>query len=310
MLGKEKLFQNPYLIYKHTSPSGKVYIGQTSFKNPIRRWRKGGKGYFRINKYGEYQQPAMVNAINKYDWEDWKHEIIDSCNTRDKANKLEEYYINLYKSNNSKCGYNITSGGDGHNGQSPSIETRKKISEAVKKLWEDENYRKNQSTKRKGMIPSKETIEKARQANLGKKRTQETKDKLRQAKLRPILQFSLKGDLIKEYKCAKDIAQEINCSISPITNNCKGISKKCKDFIFMYKDEYTVELLAERINNLNINNRGKCIDQYTIEGILINTYKSLTEAHKCLDISITSISNCLCGNAKSAGGFIFKYHLC
>ena len=194
----------------------------------------------------------MVNAINKYDWTDWKHEIIDSCGTRDKANKLEEYYIGFYKSNNSKYGYNITSGGDGHNGQSPSIETRKKISESVKKLWENENYRKNQSAKRKGITPSKETIEKARQANLGKKRTQETKEKLRQAKLRSILQFSLKGDLIKEYKCAKDIAQEINCSISPITNNCKGISKKCKDFIFIYKDEYTVELLAERINNLNI----------------------------------------------------------
>ena len=47
----------------------------------------------------------MVNAINKYDWTDWKHEIIDSCGTRDKANKLEEYYIGFYKSNNSKYGY-------------------------------------------------------------------------------------------------------------------------------------------------------------------------------------------------------------
>ena len=43
-----------YKIYKHTSPSGKVYIGQTRAKNPIARWRNGGKGYYRINKFGDY----------------------------------------------------------------------------------------------------------------------------------------------------------------------------------------------------------------------------------------------------------------
>ena len=53
----------------------------------------------------------MVEAINKYPWEDWKHEIIDTCNTLEEANKLETYYIKLYKSNNPEFGYNMTSGG-------------------------------------------------------------------------------------------------------------------------------------------------------------------------------------------------------
>ena len=52
--GKEEFREHPYLIYKHTSPSGKIYIGQTSSKNPIQRWRQGGKGYFGVNKYGQY----------------------------------------------------------------------------------------------------------------------------------------------------------------------------------------------------------------------------------------------------------------
>ena len=76
----------------------------------------------------------MANAINKYPWDQWKHEIIDYADTREEANNLEEYYISFYKSNNRNYGYNITAGGDGHNGQSPSAETRKKISESVKKI--------------------------------------------------------------------------------------------------------------------------------------------------------------------------------
>ena len=306
--GKEEFREHHYLIYKHTSPSGKIYIGQTSFKNPIQRWRQGGKGYFRVNKYGQYQQPAIVNAIKKYNWDLWKHELIDFCDTREEANNLEEYYISFYKSNNKDYGYNITSGGDGHNGHSPSAETRKKISESVKKLWENEDYRKNQEIKHKGIIRSKEAVEKTRRANLGKKRTQETKDKLRQLKLRSIVQFNLQGDFVNEYECAKDAASILNCTITSITNSCKGITKKCKDYIFIYKDEYTAELLKNRIDNLNVNNRGRSIDQYTKDGVFINTYKSITQASKSLDISITNISNCLRGDNKSAGGFIFKYH--
>lgn len=306
--GKEEFREHSYLIYKHTSPSGKIYIGQTSFKNPIQRWRQGGKGYLKINEYGQYLQPAMANAINKYPWDQWKHEIIDCADTHEEADNLEEYYISFYKSNNKNYGYNITSGGGGHNGQSPSIETRKKISESVKKLWENEDYRKNQEIKHKGITHSKESIEKARRANLGKKRTQETKDKLRQLKLRSIVQFNLQGNFINEYECAKDAALILNCSITSITNSCKGITKKCKDYIFIYKDEYTAELLKNRINNLNVNNRGKSIDQYTIGGVFINTYKSIKYASKSLGISNTNISNCLRGVNKSAGGFIFKYH--
>lgn len=100
-----------FIIYKHTSPVGKVYIGQTSYNNPIRRWRNGGKGYFSIDKFGNYHQKLIAEAINKYPWKDWKHEIIDTCNTLEEANKLETYYIKLYKSNNPEFGYNMTSGG-------------------------------------------------------------------------------------------------------------------------------------------------------------------------------------------------------
>lgn len=56
----------------------------------------------------------MVNAIKKYDWDLWQHEIIAECNNQDEANCIETYYIKLYKSNDSNFGYNLTEGGTGH----------------------------------------------------------------------------------------------------------------------------------------------------------------------------------------------------
>lgn len=42
-----------YTVYRHTSPSGKVYIGITSM-NPEKRWGKNGYGY-RRQKYFNFE---------------------------------------------------------------------------------------------------------------------------------------------------------------------------------------------------------------------------------------------------------------
>lgn len=55
-----------YCVYKHTSPSNKVYIGITS-QEPERRW-KNGNGY-KKNLY-------FTKAIKKYGWDNFAHEIL------------------------------------------------------------------------------------------------------------------------------------------------------------------------------------------------------------------------------------------
>ena len=52
---KEKEERN-YTVYKHTSPSGKIYIGMTCQK-PKDRWGKDGNGY---------KGQPFYNAIQKY----------------------------------------------------------------------------------------------------------------------------------------------------------------------------------------------------------------------------------------------------
>lgn len=91
-----------YIVYKHISPSNKVYIGIT--KQTLKaRWKKG-KGYS--------QNEHLTYAIEKYGEENFKHEVLFKNLTLEEAKKKEIELIAYYDSTNRKKGYNKTIGGD------------------------------------------------------------------------------------------------------------------------------------------------------------------------------------------------------
>lgn len=303
--------EKKYKIYKHTSPSGKVYIGQTSQNNPIQRWKNGGKGYFRKNpKTQEFQQPAMVNAITKYSWDLWQHEIIDYADTQEEANLLEQKYIQQYKSNDPKFGYNITSGGGGHSGQSMSQDTRSKLSEIIKQLWDDSQYRQRVMSNMQGRPMHKNTKAALLKANTGRVLSKETKDKIGKANSMKVLQFSLDGNLLNKYDSCKAAGVSLNKTAAAISSCCTGKNKKCGGYLFLYERDYDLnpDILEFRLKMINNYKRNvKQIIQLSLDEKFIKQYPSVSEASKNTNISITSISNCLRGYSKSAGGFIWKY---
>lgn len=98
---------NKYIIYKVTSPSGKVYIGATG---------KTLKERKSIHKYhSKKNNTPFYRAINKYK-ESMIWEEICSAQTLQDIVYLEKYFISLYQSNDLKKGYNLTIGGDGCSG--------------------------------------------------------------------------------------------------------------------------------------------------------------------------------------------------
>lgn len=300
-----------FKIYKHTSPSGKVYIGQTREKSVIQRWRNGGKGYLSINpKTGEYDQPFIANAINKYPWDEWEHEIITECTTQEEADYLESYYIKLYKSNDRNYGYNLTAGGRGHLGQEMKSSTKEKLSEAVKELWKNPEYRNKTILGMKGKSMHENTKNALLKANTGRMCSEETRKKIKKAHSKIVLQYSINGEFIAQYDDCVDTGKTIGVGNCAISNCCIGKSKKCKNYIFLYKCDLdnNPNLLEERINLINNKkSAAKKILQYSKNDEFISEYSSITEASNVTNIKLTSISNCLKERSKSAGGFIWKY---
>ena len=172
----------PYTVYKHTSPSGKVYIGITSHK-PEKRW-DNGKGYRTC--------PRMARAVAKYGWANFTHEILAEGLTKDEAETMEVRLITEYQSNNGDFGYNTDNGGSAqgraseetrrkmsasHMGHSVSDETRRKISEShrgVPLSPEHLSATRAASAKRRGIPLPEETRRKISEANKGRAKSAAT----------------------------------------------------------------------------------------------------------------------------------------
>ena len=90
-----------WLVYKHTSPSGKVYIGITHL-TPAQRWIRGN---------GYKKSPIFFNAILKYGWDNIEHKVLIDNLTKEQANEVEQQLIKYYKGIGKS--YNITNGGEG-----------------------------------------------------------------------------------------------------------------------------------------------------------------------------------------------------
>ena len=124
---------NNYTLYKHTSPSNKVYIGITKLDVKL-RWRNGA---------GYQLQPRFYNAIKKYGWNNFSHEIIFTNLTEDEAKLLEQMYIALYESNDLNKGYNISQGGESASGCVRTDESKLKSSESHKRRLENNDEEKD-----------------------------------------------------------------------------------------------------------------------------------------------------------------------
>ena len=117
-----------FVIYKHTNIiNKKIYIGQTCQSPPSKRWYPSN---YKNNEY-------FYSAIQKYGWDNFTHEIIESNLTLEEANIREEYWIKHYDSTNHEQGYNIRSGG---NNSLLSEETKNKMSKNHRDVKGEKNY--------------------------------------------------------------------------------------------------------------------------------------------------------------------------
>lgn len=107
---------------------------------------------FRMYKYSRMicdKQPKLFNSFKKYGWDNHVFEILEICD-KDKLNELEDYYINLHNTFNTEIGMNLRSGG---NHSRLSKESREKLRQANlgKKYSKETNYKKGSGLRGKNI---------------------------------------------------------------------------------------------------------------------------------------------------------------
>lgn len=96
-----------YVVYKHTNKiNNKIYIGITN--DVKRRWRNNGIEYKSSGKNAHFR-----NAIVKYGWDNFKHEILATGLTKEEAGEKEKQLIAKFNATDKTIGYNVARGGNG-----------------------------------------------------------------------------------------------------------------------------------------------------------------------------------------------------
>lgn len=217
----------------------KVYIGytETSLERRIsshkHKSKCSNKAYFHLSLY--------KHGVDNFKWF-----VLFQGSTLEELQNKEIYFINLYKSNNRKFGYNLSTGGErcylneevkrkigekakarnisGINnpffGKKHTEETKKKLSEIRKgKVW-NPGYKHSKEVKiklsniRKELLKNPEVIEKMRLAQKGK----------------PII--CLETNI--KYKSIAEASRLMNIPVSGIKNQINGRSKTTMGYKFEF----------------------------------------------------------------------------
>jgi group I intron endonuclease len=216
-----------YSVYKHTSPNGKVYIGITA-RVPEKRWNCGN-GY-RNNLH-------FWNAIQKYGWENFSHEILFSELSEQEAQEIEIRLIAECKSSEYAHGYNRSAGGEPFYQCKHSEETKKLYSLQRKgKRTGSLNpmYGKCLNGEKNGMFGKHHSDEWKKQRSekytgaghprYGTHLTEKQKETNMKAQpnRKKVCEYGENGELLKTYESIREAARENAVNKSSVMRWCNG----------------------------------------------------------------------------------------
>lgn len=136
-----------YTVYVHRNKqNGMCYVGQTRLSLST-RWGNG-------SGYRAERGNLLGKGIKEFGWDAFEHIVLETGLTKELADEAERKYTKEYNSVTPN-GYNTDSGGRKGNKKSSLVlshlkdrpayvrteETKRKMSEALKRKWQDPEYR-------------------------------------------------------------------------------------------------------------------------------------------------------------------------
>lgn len=272
-----------WCVYRHVAPNGKMYVGITS-QLPNERWGSNGcryKGCVRL-KY----------AIQKYGWDNIKHEVLLDGLTMEQACLAERLFISYWDLTNPDKGYNIKDGGV-LNSTLPE-ESRRKISKALKGKPLSAETRRKMSESRQGEKHHMYGRKGEANPNYGSKRSEETRRKMSEAQRgEKNHMYGKCGD--KHHFYGKHHTEETKAKIRKHfeEHGHPGLGKK--------RSEATILKIRENRPNK------KMVVQINMDSRkIVNIFPSISEATR--QTGVNNITACCKGRIKHSGGYIWKYY--
>lgn len=271
-----KIIDKPiYKVYKHTSPSGKVYVGITS-TSVERRWCKGN-GYKRCKLF--------YRAIVKYGWNNIKHEIIADGLSAKEACALEIELIQHYKELG--ISYNASSGGETNQGYVATDKQR----EHARSIW-------------KGKKIPRSIVEASIKTRTGVQCPLERRKLISQVLIekyaKKVYKLDKLGNLLNVYNNAEEAAVDNNAQRHQIIQCCNKGALVFRDFYYLYEEEFLVQGITGR--KLNQNRPIVMLK----DGIELTKFNDVNHASKILGIPPNTIRDA-CLKCTKARGFNFRY---
>lgn len=217
-------------IYKiQNLTTGKFYIGST------KNFRERKYRHFRHLSLNKHHSLYLQNSYNKYGKDSFVFEVLAHC-PPEYLIKLEQWFLDNLKpeynvSVTANCFYNF--------GYKHTEETRKKISKANKGKKKPDSY----LATRIGVPRTEETRKKISESNMGRIHSSNTIEKIINStkfRCKPVLQYDMKDNFIKEWRSQKLAATTLKLKVSRISECAHGKRKQEGQFKWKYKEDETI----------------------------------------------------------------------
>lgn len=293
-----------WLIYKHTNLiNGKIYIGQTK-QTANNRWANG-LGY---NPYSNSRNCVFWNAIQKYGWNSFKHEIIeDNIQTKEEADKRETYwikYFNSYIGFSNPNGYNMTLGGSsGEHLGYPVYQIDKSTQVVLKEFSSSAEASRsfgegnNSSRIRRcceGLIYSVKGYFWCYQKDYNENWTPKDNQLVS-----PVFQINDDFEVVRRYDSIKDCVNRTGFSGGSIVSCCRRKQRKANNYYWCYVGDYDEKWSPPKLH-FNRNEKVYCFETN-------ETYISSKEASIQTGANRGHILRCCKGKENGTNGMHFCY---
>ena len=208
--------------------------------------------HFKHLRAGIHNSSHLQKAYNLYGEENFLHEILVECEEQFLCSE-EHYWATMLDVHNPDRGYNIRPthpyGKQGH-----SKETRLKLKNSVEDVLNPNYHQAFKYTHYR----------------------------------KPVLQFDLEGNFIKEWISSRHITDELQINYSRLRRHVRGTYNHYKEHIFMYKENYTGNVYDHKYFNVN-----ERIFQFNQEGKLVKVHSELYPLAKYIHIHPNTIRQAL-----------------